>query len=47
MTEFVRVLRYAAPVLVFLLLGLFSVRVNLKKTVRSRQFLMPVAALIL
>ena len=47
MTEFVRILRYAAPVLVFLLLGLFSVRVNLKKTVRSRQFLMPVAALIL
>ena len=47
MTEFLRILRYAAPVLAFVLLGLFSVRVNLKKPVRSRQFLMPAAALIL
>ena len=47
MTDITRIPSFAASVVPFVLLALLSMKVNLKKINRSRQFLMPVLALVM
>ena len=47
MTELLTILKFLAAVLPFALLSLLCVKANLKKEFRSRQFAMPVLALVL